>query len=137
VCNVIPALQRLPDHMVLIRPIVPGILAVGAHEDRGALFWTKVELADLPENLTRPDDLIGATLEAVDRLAAGQLEKSIGGDRSTRLPFTSRSKCVGLNAPASGPRRRWAPVRSRGIGQAHAGNSAVRGVGFPYSQTEA
>ena len=72
-------LRRLPDHMVLMRSgTAPTVVLVGAHEDHlGALFWTRVESADLPQNLTRVDDFIGAILAAVDRLAIGQLENGV------------------------------------------------------------
>ena len=43
-----------------------------------SLSWTRVELSDLPQNLMRPHDLIGAILSVVDRLAVGQFEDGEG-----------------------------------------------------------
>ena len=33
--GVVPLLQRSPDHRINIRPVAPGVLAVGANEDHG------------------------------------------------------------------------------------------------------
>jgi hypothetical protein len=93
----LPGLQRLPDHMILIRPVAePGVFAVAAHEDRGAMFWTRVELPDLPQNLTRVEDFIGAILAAADRLAVSQFKNGMRWRKVDYVPFTVRSKCVGL-----------------------------------------
>ena len=48
-------MRRIPDGEVAIR-LAGDVLAIGAHEINGYVFYTRLMLADLFEDLTRRDD---------------------------------------------------------------------------------
>lgn len=41
-------------------------VVVGMHTNCGAVFWTKMALSDLPNDLVGLDDLVGAVAEPID-----------------------------------------------------------------------
>lgn len=68
-------MRRLPDYMVRVEQFDAEHLAVAAHEHLGAVYWTEFALADVPEDLTREEDLIGFVLNAIDMRSVLQFEK--------------------------------------------------------------
>ena len=65
-------LRRMPDHAVTFQIIDGRIAQVGAHECNGNRFYTRVDLADIPYDLTTIEDLHTAILERADDLADEQ-----------------------------------------------------------------
>jgi hypothetical protein len=71
------SLRRLADHAVTFDYINADTLCVGAHEINGCLFYTRINLADLPDNFVCLNDLECVVLDMVDIPATQQREAAI------------------------------------------------------------
>jgi len=79
-------MRRLPDFMVLVEQLDDDHLAVAAHENLGAYYWTKFALADLPEHLASTEDAISFVLHTIDLRSISQAKQD-GAFHSGQLPI--------------------------------------------------
>jgi hypothetical protein len=84
-------MNRLSDDQVTFDHVGGGIVAVGAHEIGGRIYYSRFDLFDFPNDLVITENLKRAILERVDVVAVGQHEAAGAANRPATADARKRN----------------------------------------------